>query len=61
VQALTAQVMLARRNYPAQLCIGVAKDEAGRLKAHAWVDFEGKVIIGKVGAAEYVPLPPLEI
>jgi hypothetical protein len=53
--------MLARRNYPAQLCIGVAKDEAGRLKAHAWVDFEGKVIIGKVGASEYVPLPPLEI
>jgi len=30
VQALTAQVMLTRRNYPAHLRIGVTKDEGGR-------------------------------
>lgn len=61
VQALATQIMLARRNHPAYLRIGVAKDEDGRLKAHAWVEFGDKVIIGKVGASQYTPLPLLEV
>lgn len=61
VQALATQAMLARRNYPAHLRIDVVKDEDGRLKAHAWVEFGGKVIIGKGGASQYTPLPLLEI
>lgn len=61
VQALATQIMLAHRDYPAHLRIGVTKDEDGRLKAHAWVELEGKVIIGKVGASQYTPLPLLEI
>jgi len=61
VQALAAQAMLARRNYPAHLRIGAAKDEVGQLKAHAWVELGGKVIIGKAGVSQYTPLPRLEI
>ena len=60
-QAIAAQVMLARRNYPAHLHIGVAKDEGGRLKAHAWVECEGKIVFGGAGVSQYTPLPRLEI
>src|SRR5438309_451978 len=46
-QALAAQVLLARRGYSAHLHIGVAKEGAeAKLKAHAWVESDGKVLIG---------------
>lgn len=61
MQALATQAMLTRRNYPAHLRIGAAKDEVGQLKAHAWVELGGKVIIGKAGVSQYTPLPRLEI
>ena len=60
VQALATQVMLARRGHTADLRIGVAKDEAGRFKAHAWVECAGAVIIGGDGLSRYTPLPPLQ-
>ncbi|MDD5036039.1 MAG: lasso peptide biosynthesis B2 protein [Methylococcaceae bacterium] len=43
--ALAGAVMLNRQGYPANLCIGVAKenDEFG---AHAWVECEGRAVIG---------------
>lgn len=37
VQAYTAQTMLKRRNLPATVYLGVAKDDHNKLKAHAWV------------------------
>jgi hypothetical protein len=49
VQALSAQVLLDRRNRPAQLRIGVAKGPGGELQAHAWVESEGKLVIGGAG------------
>ena len=60
VQSLAAQAMLARRGYPARLCIGVAKDEGGQLKAHAWVECEGNIVIGSRGVSQYTPFPYLE-
>lgn len=45
VRAMTAQVLLARSGYPATMQIGVAKEE-GRLHAHAWVESDGRVIVG---------------
>ena len=61
VQSLAAQAMLARRGYPARLRIGVAKDEGGRLKAHAWVECEGNIVIGSRGVSQYTALPYLEV
>ena len=56
-QAMAAQVMLARRGIPSQLRIGVAKSEAGRLEAHAWVESDGNVVIGGLpDLARYTPL-----
>ena len=61
VQALAAQTMLARWGYASHLRIGVAKDEGGQLKAHAWVECEGKIVIGGVGMSQYTALPYLEV
>src|SRR5215217_8797221 len=59
-QALAAQVMLTRRGYPSQLHIGVAKGERGQFKAHAWVESEGKVIMGGSELGGFTPLTVLE-
>jgi len=58
-QALAARLLLRRYGYPASLHIGVAKPEGGRLKAHAWVESEGQVVIGgpETELDGYAPLP----
>jgi hypothetical protein len=45
-QALVAKVMLNRYGYPATVHIGVARSEAGQLQAHAWVESQGRVVLG---------------
>jgi hypothetical protein len=48
-QALAAQAMLSRRAVPSVLRIGVAGPGAeSRIKAHAWVECRGDVIVGKL-------------
>jgi hypothetical protein len=59
-QALAGQALLARRGIATQLRIGVAKDAAGRFTAHAWVECDGRILIGGAGAAQFTALPPLE-
>ena len=59
-QALAAQVLLTRRGYPSQLHIGVAKGERGQFKAHAWVESEGKVVIGGSELTGFTPLTVLK-
>ena len=60
-QALTAQVLLAQRGFPAQLHIGVAKQgEDKPLEAHAWVESEGRIVIGGSGLGHYTRLSGLE-
>jgi hypothetical protein len=45
-QALAGQILLAQHGEPALLQIGVAKNEAGNLQAHAWVESQGRIVIG---------------
>ncbi len=45
-QALAGQVLLNRHDAPALLCIGVAKDEQGVFQAHAWVESQGRILMG---------------
>lgn len=59
-QAWAAQVLLERYGYTACLRIGVAKAEAGRLAAHAWLEREGQVMIGGGQLEHYTPLLTLE-
>jgi hypothetical protein len=60
-QALVAQAFLQRRGLTTLLRIGVAKDNAGNLQAHAWLEQDGKVIIGELSdLSRYTLLPPLK-
>ena len=60
-RALTMQVLLRWQGYPNQIQIGVAKNQKGELEAHAWVESDGKVVIGQVNnLSQYIPLPALE-
>jgi hypothetical protein len=60
-RALTTQVLLGQRGHQALLRIGVAKGEQGQLEAHAWVESQGRIVIGDLADfSRYTPLPPLE-
>lgn len=56
-QALAAQILLVRRGHDAMLRIGVARDRSGAFTAHAWIEQEGRVIVGERGYREFTPLP----
>ena len=59
IQALAGQVLLKQRGVPARLYIGVAKDEQGRFQAHAWVESQGRVLLG-ASDKEYAPMLALD-
>jgi hypothetical protein len=60
-QALATQVLLGRQGRAATLRIGVVRSEVGQLQAHAWVEYQGSVVIGGIEApSRFTPLPPLE-
>lgn len=59
-QALATEFLLARRGQISSLLIGVTKTEEGEFKAHAWLESDGKIIIGGVqGSRRYTVLQPL--
>lgn len=46
-QALAAQFLLRRRGArPAHLRIGVARNDDGSIEAHAWLERDGRVLLG---------------
>jgi hypothetical protein len=71
-QALTGEMMLRRRGYDPVLRIGVAKTggvakdgaaiDGANIKAHAWVELDGMVVIGgpQSQVDQYIPLPSFE-
>ncbi|BAZ65659.1 MAG: lasso peptide biosynthesis B2 protein [Pelatocladus maniniholoensis HA4357-MV3] len=60
-RALTTQVLMNRYKHPCQLRIGVAKDNSGILEAHAWIEHQGKIVIGNLSdLSRFIPLPTLE-
>lgn len=59
-KALAAQVLLSRRGRPTLLRIGVVRSAEGKFEAHAWVESEGRVVIGGYELERYTPLATLE-
>ena len=57
VDALALQALLLREGHDASLRIGVAKTDAGRLEAHAWLDSGGRVLVGGPESARFTELP----
>ena len=55
-QALVAQILLKQNGYPANLNFGASKDNEIKLEAHAWVESEGKIIVGEATIKDYTPL-----
>lgn len=54
-QALALEALLRKQGYEAELRIGVAR-KGGRFRAHAWLEREGKILIGATGASEFTAL-----
>ncbi len=61
-QALAVHLLLVRRGYPARLHLGVARGERGQVQAHAWVETDGRVVIGGSASelGRYTPLLALD-
>ena len=56
--ALAGQTLLRLHGFPARLCLGFQKNEDESIQAHAWVESNGKVVIGGLEdeIEQYVPL-----
>jgi Transglutaminase-like superfamily len=55
-QAAALVMLLAIARIPARLVIGVGRDAAA-LRAHAWVESGGRVVLGAAEAPDFVPFP----
>ncbi len=61
-QALAADLLLARSGTPVSLRIGVLKNSEGRLDAHAWLESEGRIILGnRSNLSMFSVFPPVEL
>ena len=58
-QAVAAKVMLGWFGEDAQLCLGVAHTSDGALRAHAWLERNGRPVLGGFGIKSMVRLPDL--
>jgi hypothetical protein len=56
VQGLTALRLGISAGYPVTLNIGTAKEINGALRAHAWVEYQGQIILGRAQENIYTPL-----
>ena len=56
-RALTTQVLMKQQGYSPQLRIGVIKTELGKLDAHAWIEYQGVIVIGELpNLSQYMPM-----
>ena len=60
-QALAASVLLPRYGHDATPRVGVAKDDDGRLRAHAWLESGGATILGEPEPGAFHALPPVAL
>lgn len=60
VQAIVGQRLLLRSGYPAEVKVGVTRDDRGAFAAHAWLVSEGHVILGRDLQREYSEMPAIE-
>ena len=59
-KALAARVLLTRLGYPAELRLGVTREESGRILAHAWIESGGRIVIGGNDSPHrFASFPPL--
>ena len=59
-RALTTRQLMTHYGLGATLRLGVAKAPSGNLEAHAWIEYEGAVLIGDGGTDRFALMPDLE-
>jgi Transglutaminase-like superfamily len=59
VRSITVKYLLRRRKINALLYLGLAKDEKGQLKAHAWVKVPETGLVYDDGSGEYTTVAVL--
>jgi hypothetical protein len=60
-QAMAGQILLRRADHPATLRIGVLRTSEGLLNAHAWIECDGKPVLGEIPTlVRFTPLPAIE-
>ena len=60
-QALATRILLARRGIASVVRYGAARGADGNFLAHAWVESEGRVVIGGVTSPNrYAPFPAFD-
>jgi hypothetical protein len=57
-QALALRRLLARHGRVSVLNLGVRNPPGGRLQAHAWLEADGRVILGDAGSLEFTRVHP---
>jgi hypothetical protein len=60
-QAFAAALLLAANGHEPVLRVGVAKNDDGSLRAHAWVESDGRTVLGDPHSEAFVALPPLAL
>ena len=58
-QAIAAKLLLDFLGDHVQLCLGVAHNSGGALRAHAWLERDGLALLGAMGVESLVRLPQL--
>jgi Transglutaminase-like superfamily len=58
-RAVAAEWLLRRDGHPADLTLGVALDPAHHIAAHAWVESNGLIVIGRDDSVPYERLLPV--
>jgi hypothetical protein len=59
-QALTMEVLMRRAGFRPRLHIGLMRTADGTVRAHAWIENEGRVLIGDGALDRFEPLATLE-
>jgi hypothetical protein len=61
-RALVVEALLRRHGYAVQMRIGVRRPESHSFAAHAWLEYEGKIVVGgpESVVGQYQVLPDLE-
>jgi hypothetical protein len=59
-RALTTRMLMTRYGLDSSLRLGVTKASRGILEAHAWIEYNGAVLIGGRGSDRFALLPDLE-
>jgi len=58
LRALAGEILLGRFGYQSELKFGANRGGGAGLAAHAWLECEGKIILGELEAPGYAPLRP---